>query len=279
MRKLTVLIAGMAMAGAGLSFSPARSSAEDRAMMGTTQPAVQLPDGITARDLKDQDDIRTGLAKLTEAALKKGGFDDLVARFVDPDRDRMKKYAKENFADLDGTLDTFNKEWKSKYNQDFDMKASAVYTDQFANIIQGEITNPAMLSNWPVDPTPRTIAPKEKADEHGKMNPKPHGYDAKLNKGRNVAVVCVADSHGLPAINVSMIHELPDMWKLDVPDNIEGKTIHDNLLTHLNYLGTHKDQWPADVNDAYRLVSHHMLMAVYNIDLPKAAMMDKKTDK
>jgi hypothetical protein len=27
-----------------------------------------------------------------------------------------------------------------------------------------------------------------------------------------------------------------------------------------------KDKWPADENDAYRAVSHHVLMAIMNVD-------------
>ena len=81
-----------------------------------------------------------------------------------------------------------------------------------------------------------------------------------------VAYVTVAASHAMPELKVPLIHELPDMWKIDVPDSVDGSKLYDNLLTHLTMANEHKDQWPADVNDAYRMVAHHVLMAVLDVN-------------
>ncbi len=124
-----------------------------------------------------------------------------------------------------------------------------------------------MLSNWPVAPTATKDVPKEQPKDSSAI--KPTGFDEKLNKGRNVAVVSINGVDGLPALNTSMIHELPDRWKIDVPDNVDGQMIKDNLQKHLFALGQDAAKWPADVNEAYRLVTHHVLMAVYNIDMPE----------
>jgi hypothetical protein len=92
------------------------------------------------------------------------------------------------------------------------------------------------------------------------------GGDRNLDQGRNVAYVTVAASHILPELKVPLIHELPDMWKIDVPDSVTGQKLYDNLLKHLTMADEQKDQWPSDVNDAYRMVSHHVLMAILDVD-------------
>jgi hypothetical protein len=56
------------------------------------------------------------------------------------------------------------------------------------------------------------------------------------------------------------------MWKIDVPDDVTGQMLYDNVLKHLTMADEQKDKWPADENEAYRLVAHHVLMAVMNVD-------------
>ena len=67
-----------------------------------------------------------------------------------------------------------------------------------------------------------------------------------------------------------LIDELPDLWKIDVPGRAStAQSSYDNLLKHLTMANEQKDKWPADENDAYRAVSHHVLMAV--LDVPDDA--------
>ena len=87
--------------------------------------------------------------------------------------------------------------------------------------------------------------------------------DANRNDaGRNIATIQIPASHGMPALSVPMIHELPDQWKIDVPNTLTGEKLKANVLAHLTAAGEMKDQWPADVNDAHAMVAHHVLMAV-----------------
>jgi len=199
----------------------------------------------------------TLLGQVTNAAVTKGGFDDLVERFNDADRTRINQFVKdknnkEKFDVLDGRIAQFQKDWKAKYNENFKIhKDDVVFGNSMFTVAQGEIGKDAQLAGQQIPP-PETN--------------KTGGGDRNLDKGRNIAYVTVAESHGLPELKVPLIHELPDMWKIDVPDSVDGKTLYDNLLNHLTMLDENKDQWPADVNDAYRLVSHHVLMAILNVD-------------
>jgi hypothetical protein len=282
---------------------------------------AKLPAGIQATKNDDSEDIRDVLGQVAEASLTKDGFDDLVERFVDADRNRIGPWVKDgsrNWTTLNGRIAQFQADWKAKYGQEFDLKHAVVFGEGFKDftIAQGEIVDPVLLSNWPVPQgnaggggnlnrdLPRTdvkvdtkvdvkndgkidgldragdkvatgldkagdkiATGADKAGENlkelGKPSDKPK--DRNLDKGRNVAIVNFPMSHGAQMLTVSMIHELPDNWKIDVPDNVDGQVLYDNLLTHLTAVNEMKDKWPDDVNEGYRMVSHHVLMAVYGI--------------
>jgi len=200
----------------------------------------------------------TLLGQVTNAALTKGAFSDVIERFNDADRNRLGSYAhdknnKDKLDILDGRIAQFQKDWKSKYNENFKIhKDDVVFGNSMFTVAQGEIGKDAQLAGERI-PAPDPTKPVT-------------GGDRNLEKGRNIAYVTVASSHGLPELKVPLIHELPDMWKIDVPDSVTGQKLYDNLLKQLTMANEHKDQWPADVNDAYRMVSHHVLTAILDVD-------------
>jgi len=239
-------------------------NAADR-VTGTTNPSNALA--------PDAEDIREMLREVSQASLTKAGFDDLIERFVDADRDRLRKdgFYKKDHTVLDGRIAQFQKDWQAKYNQEFKMKdKEAVFSTAFATIIQSEIPKDARLASerqtGTVNPTPAPgMQPDVNNAQVQKDANKIAGGDTNREPGRNIATVQVAASHGLPALTVPLIHEFPDRWKIDVPDSYSAEQMHDNLLKHLTMADEQKAQWPSDVNEAYRLVAHHVLMAVLNI--------------
>ena len=225
-----------------------------------------------AKDAKsnwDQGRINTMLAQVTNASLTKGGFDDVIERFNDADRNRLSAFFKdkdnkEKLSVLDGRIAQFQKDWKAKYGQDFHiMKDDVVFGHSMFTVARGEIGKDARLAGKSLPPGDKvTSADAKRAAEDSTGNTK---LDRNIEKGRNVAMVTVAASHGLPELQVPLIHELPDLWKIDVPDQINGQKLYDNLLTHLTMANEQKGQWPSDVNEAYRSVAHHVLMAVLDV--------------
>ena len=216
----------------------------------------------------DAEDIRDIVAQVTEAAATKGGLDDMVERLVDQDRNRLGQGQLDNHADLDGRIDQFRKDWQAKYNQEFDIKneEQAFPNSQFS-ITQGELGRNAAGAELKVDVDRNadgSQTAKVDVDRNSGVD-KPGSAAADANRndpGRNVATIQVQSSHGLPALTVPMIHEAPDRWKIDVPNTLTADKLKANVLAHLTQVGEMKDQWPADVNQAYAMVAHHMLMAL-----------------
>ena len=285
-RNIKFMVAASLAVG-GCSYLAPSALAEDNVTVKTKTETVRtsdrdqlghdlsFPAGIQVKDLKEKDDIRNAFKGVTESALTKGDFKLVVNRLVDADRDRIGKFKDaDNYQKLDGRIDQFRKDWKAKYGQDFKIDENKVFADQFVRILQGEVSDPkALVGNWPVQATDRmidravTAGSKVDIAKQAKDANKPFGGETNLEKGRNVALAYLPASHGAPALKLSLIHELPDVWRFDIPDNIDGQKLHDGLLNHLTWLDEHKDRWPGDVNEAYRMVGHHVLMAVYDVPM------------
>jgi hypothetical protein len=223
----------------------------DRAIDGTIAPkgTAAAPDAEGIRDL---------FASSTQAVFTKGGFDDLIERLVDADRNRLGEFDDSEMADLDGLVAQLQKDWQAKYDNEFDIEnEEMVYSDQFLTIQQGEIGKDPKLAS---DTMKQTGAVTENTDE-----------DKNVDEGRNIASVMVKASHGLPDLTVPLIHELPDNWRINVPDTLDGAKLKQNLMNHLTHLSQNKARWPQDVNEAHRLVSHHVLMALLDKPVPAAS--------
>jgi hypothetical protein len=267
MRRTHFLALTTAIAIAGFCFvspvsgqtdQPANPPGADSQVKGATDTNPKTP---------DFSGIRRTLATATEAAMTKGGFDDLVERFVDADRNRIGQsgITKQDQPTLDGRVAQFQKDWKAKYNQDFNIKdKDTVFNDSFAMIKEGEIPGNARLAGERVG--------KDAAGN--KDSDRPGGGDTNREPGRNVAYATIPASHGLPELQVPLIHEMGG-WKIDVPDNVTGEQLRDNLLKHLTMADDDKANWPSDVNDAYRAVSHHVLAAIFNADAKTGSDMDR----
>ena len=213
----------------------------------------------------DAEGIRDVLAQVTEAALTKGGLDDMVERFVDADRNRLGQgnALDANNQTLDGRIDQFRKDWKAKYGQDFDINnEEAAFPQQSFMIAQGEIPRGAAGAEVDVNRRPDGTVKVDVDNRSGVDNPASPAADTNRNDpGRNVAQVRVAASQGMPDLQVPMIHEAPDRWKIDVPDTLTADKLRQNVLDHLT-AADNPAQWPADVNQAYAQVARHVLMAV-----------------
>jgi hypothetical protein len=276
-------IAAAAMAGSSMALATGpvqaaqdevKVNAQSSAASGSATGRASLPAGVKAREAEDSADVHKTFEGLAEAALTRGGFDDVVERLVDQDRNRIGNYAEKEFDDLNSAADAINKAWKEKYGTDFELEPKQAL--QSVALVRGEIEDPKVAaSNWPV----KAVAPRagdqdavaagaaEKADgENEKGNADPN-LNSNIEKGRDVAIATIPASHGLPAMNVSLIREATG-WRIDVPNNLTGEQLKNNLVKHLSQVKDSAEPWPAEKSDAAALVAHHVLMAVYNVDMP-----------
>jgi len=242
-------------------------SASDRDRASNASVPLALPPGFAEKKFSDSG-IRSELATVTNDALAISKYGSFINDLVDEDRTRLQNEKDRDVADLNGKINVIRKFWKDKYGKDFDAGKDA-FTPEAVAVVTGEVSDVAQaVQNWPLDA--RTGRPMQqsgeavtaRAAEAGKSG----GGKVNLDKGRDVAIARFAASHGEPELTLSMVHELPAQWRFDIPKSRTGDQIHNDLLNHLNFIATHSENWPSDVNDGYRMVAHHVLMALYGVD-------------
>jgi hypothetical protein len=250
-----------------------------------------------------KEEIHDVLAQVAESAMTKEGLDDLVERFVDADRNRLgqNQDALKNQAEIDGLVAQLQQDWKAKYTHEFDIKDEGKVFDGFAMIMQGEIPDRARTAGERVSGDATTAGPGASASGNvgavgGSATVNPDAGTANVdvdNKtsvdtpkantdgqtaadtnrndpGRNIGYVTIAASHGLPELQVPLIHEAGG-WKIDIPDSVDANKLRDNVKNALTKCKDNKDKWPTDENEAYRAVSHKILAAIMDKPLDDAA--------
>jgi len=243
-----------------------------------TETDVALPAGIEAKNLNSDKAIERAFKDVTNDAMNKTGFDNLINRLVDEDRVRINK-SLDNGRSLNNVTGDKNKRltdlisdiegtWKSKYNQGFDVDINKVYTTNIFHIQTGEVVDANMLvGKWPVNAAFNAdkggkLTPSEAQDTKGKV----YGGDVNLEKGRDVAIVHFMRTSGLPGVNASMIREAGG-WKFDIPNDVNAQALYDNVCKGLSHFDQQKDKWPSDVNEAYRQMTHLLVASLYGVPL------------
>jgi len=250
-------------------FAAEKAAVNDAKAEVRAESALALPAGFEEKDVGAVREVKSGLAKLTERAVTKGDFEKFLGELVKADRERTQQFKDFDQKKLDGRIEQIQQAWKTKYGKDFDLDEKKVVFDERFQIAQGEVADPSMaLANWPIAVTGNealTASEKVAADRDTKQL-KQEASAEKLKKGRNVAIIRFPAAYGLPEMNVSMLHQLPMFYRIDIPNTRTGEQVYNDLLTHLTWIGEHVDQWPSDVNEAYRMVAYHAVASVYGVD-------------
>lgn len=283
-KAISTYVAAAALSVGGVAFMGCDRD-DDAVTTETTTTTTTNPDVAVNTDADTSDaqpaaandvgpgveEVRDTFAKVTEASLTKDGFDDIVERFVDADRNRFGEAMPKDDAltTLNGRIADIQKNWKAKYNDEIDIEDEAkVFPASFMAIATGELGKNAAGVDVDVDRDADSLEVdvdrKTGVDAPGS----PSADTNRNDPGRNVASVKIQASHGLPALQVPVIHEAGG-WRIDVPDTLTAQKFHDLLLAHLTHFGEMQGQWPATQEEGYRALTHHVLMAVMGKEVQK----------
>jgi hypothetical protein len=273
-RLLFVAVAGvgvMAFAPGARAGDPAASETNppaqpQAAAVHSTQPPV-LPAGFVVKDENAADGVKSTMVQLTQRAVTKDSYDSFFSGFLSDlakrDKDRAREFTGVNQAQLNDTIGQIQTGWQSKYSQDFQVTDKNLVFDERFVIVQGEVSDPSLASEgWPVSATAVQAANVSPSTDQQQNNLK------ELTAGREVAVIYFPAGEGIPAMQVSMIHQEMTGWHLDIPVDRTGEQIYTALSAQLKYLASHQELWPADVTDGYRMVARHVAAALYGTISP-----------
>jgi hypothetical protein len=248
MKRAAIAMAVAAVSGIGIASAHADNG---KANTPTTAPS---PSQVTANHSHDpmaspEVSIRDLVGRLTNDAVETGNLGELVAQFDQPAQERITKssdFSKGYGAKLDAQIDTISKDWKQKYGHDFDAKNfSDIFGSAFATIETGMPAKDAQLSAKFAKVAGQSATSQEIALAHI-QGPK---------SGVSLEVPFVLQSAG--------------NWRIAVPDSLTLDKLRANLLDQMTALASQTAQLPANENDAYRQVAHHVLTAI--LDKPAAA--------
>ena len=178
-------------------------------------------------NVSDTARIKDTLASAAEAALTRDRVNDLVSRLAEPDRTRVGQLDGAAAAELNPLVERFRSQWQAKYNAPF-----GIGDDENAVFQHAKITTTAT-------------------------------GEGQQQKRANVVL---PSFRGMPELNLTLINEgsTLDAWRIDAPDSLTGDALRNSLTAEIRKLEEFATAWPEDVNEAYRLVAHHVLSPLSN---------------
>jgi len=195
------------------------------ATAAAAKAAKDAKDGATAAvapsGTSKLEDARSTLEGIVEKAGKRNDWNAMADHFTKADADRVKA-SKQDTKDLDDLADKFADSWSKKYGG-----------DKFSVMAADKVFAPEFLK-LATDPSGTKDVPK--------------------------ATGTIAGGHGMPDLSLAFVGE-GGKWRLDIPDTVDGKKLHDNLLAALTALQD-SSTWDADKVTAARGVAHRILAAV-----------------
>lgn len=227
-------LAAVAVAGACLASIPAfaqerggagqpqqREDRIGRQTMDQAQKAIDkatLPKGIKWSDEPaDVSEVRGVIDDVVGAAVIENGFNDIVERFVDQDRNRFGEWMNEGenreFTQFNASAKKFQEAYKAKFNKEFDFDAETALARLSA--VQGEVEDAAVAAaNWPAKPFAQGMGgaaqPGDEARVAGaevgdQQRQPPEGVreQGNIDEGRQVAIVVI------PAPSMTSSHDQP----------------------------------------------------------------------
>lgn len=296
-------VAGALMASAGFAQDRDREDRQDRDRIGQqdrggqmAQDRAGLPAGIEWSDeAADVSDVRSVIDDIAGAAVIENGFNDVVERFVDQDRNRFGEWMDEGenreFTEFNAAARRFQDAYEAKFNKEFDFDAEKALVGLSA--IQGEVENPTLVaSNWPVQPTMGAGGADEARVAGGVTN-----EQGNIEEGRQVAIATIPAPHkGQPmnqraagaaqepaerqdahragmaggGLRVSLVNEFPGTWKVDVPNSRAPQQVYADLAQCVGKLADNAAQW-GDETQVQHMVAHEVLCAIYGVKMSSSS--------
>jgi len=274
MRKSAIVTLSAALA-AGVSFvviNPATAAtAQQSSAKSAEANSLALPAGIAAKSLNQEQSIHASLRTVTQDALTRDDFGKIVDNFAAEDRDRMKDYKSQDFKVLDGVINQISADWHQKYGHDFDIRTAKNVFAAPVEIAEGAVTDAKIAAgNFPA-PAEMAGTAKLASSVQKAIGDADQAIRKDLQDSKGVALVRLPAEGNLPEVTASLIQEGSD-WRIAVPDTLTSRQIHDQLQNQLTYFARDMKQWPSDETEAYRQFSHQVIMALYDVNAPKAEM-------
>lgn len=182
------------------------------------------------KDTHSVNSVREQIKEITDAALTKNDLEAIRNRLTIDDQKRLGDIKSEDSDDLNNLVKDIDQKWKDRYGHKFDMDEKVALAEPF--VVINSINNAQVASS------------SDNSD-----------------KTRETANVTIRASHDMPELNLTMLREHAS-WKLQLPSSVDGAMLKSNLMAQLQQIDTDSAKWPSDENEAYRIVTHRVMMGI-----------------
>ncbi|HEY1686176.1 MAG TPA: hypothetical protein VGG19_15530 [Tepidisphaeraceae bacterium] len=155
----------------------------------------------------------------------------------------------ENYGrELDAQIQQLSKNWQGKYGHSFVVKSSGTtFGSSFASVDTGSPSRDSRLASA--------------VERDGGLSAQATG------NAEAVAVANVHAARNLPAVEVPLVCEKGADWKLAAPGSLSASRLRQNLLAQVTTINDQRATWPASEMDAERMVTHRVLIAIFDRSL------------
>jgi hypothetical protein len=247
-----ILVAAVAVSGASLAV------AADTDNMGNTGTQMQQL-GSQQADESTQKEVRNMLAHVVNDAAMPSKFSSVISYLSKAGRDRLADIKNAKTDDLDGAINQFRADFKNKYNQDFDLSSDQL-KDAIVNAGQDKKSATVSLANPDLSNTGASASP---AQLNNGTNNSASNTGANSSGQLNNSIIPPANVTLASAATLNLINEghIMNAWRINIPDQITGEQLKQNLIKQIQMLDDQKSTWPGDVNAAYKATAYHVLQA------------------
>lgn len=184
-------------------------------------------------------------------------------------------------AQLNQTVQQIRQAWQQKYGKDFKIEnEQVVYSDITAAEIGAGEAQPAAgeirgreggTSGSSNTSGTESGNRTERQSEAGSTGPGTTGAGGHIGGNEGPAgarmrsremIVAVPPVHGGQPLQIHVVKTADDQFKFASMGEVDRQRLGQNLEQHLKMVQEHQQNWPDDVNQAYRVVTQHVLMAI-----------------
>jgi hypothetical protein len=242
-------------------------------------PTVQPSNSVEkeAKDITATNGVQQAVAQLAQAAVS-GNLKDISQYVAESDRQRIESASANQSPDQ--KLSQFRQDWHQKYGSEFSIPdAVAVLTNPNVQIQSGDLNDQARTAGEKIPADTSSNAPSQTnqpaAVNSGTTSMKGsaanmNGSAAQKGEAANhatadaippTATIIIPSNHDLPTVTARFISE-SEQWKIDIPNNLDGQRLQQNLDEQFGKLDDQKASWSEDPKQAQLMVTHAVLAAM-----------------
>lgn len=234
---------------------------------GSQLEPAKAPPAVEDQSSPSAPEIRSYVARLTDAALSPDGIHKALAMLSDEDRVRLQKdLHPEDVQAYDELVQRLRTQWKVRYGEDFDLAKQTAIMSEYLVLRGAQANDPITVG--------ATVNANDRHTGSAANNP-PAASAAHATQEHIATMVVPLNPQTQQPTMLLQFRDAPSgkvsNWRLSTPQSLTGTRLQENLKARAKTLLDGQATWPANPREAYRLITYHVLacLADQPLDRPR----------